>query len=173
MKLDENMLQFNHQNTLWCIEKCCIFIGWPAGYISLCIGLEPLIYITWFKWFKWYSPASTSSSIGFLSYYGLPGYFLVLIGKISMFFLEKLRIELKCHHSNATDVDIFTVFYYTKTTSDTKQTFRNVITVVFHLWIVQLNLPMWSPLLSRSPFFLFCHRKFHMNWTSVKRSPVL
>ena len=25
----------------------------------------------------------------------------------------------------------------------------------------------------RSPFFLSCHRKFHMNWTSFKRSPVL
>jgi hypothetical protein len=25
----------------------------------------------------------------------------------------------------------------------------------------------------RSPFFLSCHRQFHMNWTSFKRSPVL
>jgi hypothetical protein len=43
---------------------------------------------------------------------------------------------------------------------------------------IQLNLPMWSPLLSshlylKVNFFLSCHRKFHVNWTSFKRSPVL
>ena len=43
---------------------------------------------------------------------------------------------------------------------------------------IQSNLPMWSPLLSshlywKVTFLLSCHRKFHMNWTSFKRSPVL
>ena len=43
---------------------------------------------------------------------------------------------------------------------------------------LQSNLPMRSPLLSSHlyenvTFFLSCHRKDHMNWTSFKRSPVL
>ena len=45
------------------------------------------------------------------------------------------------------------------------------------LWglIIQLNLPTsikQSPVL-KVTFFLSCHRNFHMNWTSFKRSSVL
>ena len=54
---------------------------------------------------KRHSPAS--SSIDVLSYYSLPSHFLVLGGKINMFFLGKLRMELKCHRYDVTDVDIF------------------------------------------------------------------
>jgi hypothetical protein len=44
--------------------------------------------------------------------------------------------------------------------------------------VVQSSLPMRSPLLSshlylKVTFFLSCHGKVHMNWTSFKRSPVL
>ena len=43
---------------------------------------------------------------------------------------------------------------------------------------IHKNLLMWSPLLSshlylKVTFFLYCHRKLNMNWTSFKRSPVL
>ena len=47
----------------------------------------------------------------------------MLVGKINMFFSEKLRMELKCHRSDVTDVDVFNVFYHTKTTSDTETGF--------------------------------------------------
>jgi hypothetical protein len=43
-----------------------------------------------------------SSSICFLSYYSYQGYFLVLVGKIKRFLLEKLRMELKYHHYDVT-----------------------------------------------------------------------
>jgi hypothetical protein len=38
---------------------------------------------------------------------------------------------------------------------------------------IQFNLSMWSPLLNsclhwKITFFLFCNRKFHINWTSFK-----
>ena len=43
---------------------------------------------------------------------------------------------------------------------------------------IHKNLLMWSPLLSshlylKVTFFLYCHRKLNMNWTSFKRSHVL
>jgi hypothetical protein len=37
---------------------------------------------------------------------------------------------------------------------------------------IQSNMPTQSPVL-KSHFFLSCHRKFHMNLTFLKRSPVL
>jgi hypothetical protein len=54
-----------------------------------------------------------------VSYYGLPRSFLVLIREINMFFLEKLRLRLEYDRYDVTDVDVFIVFYHTKTTSDT------------------------------------------------------
>ena len=57
-------------------------------------------------------------SIGFLYHItAYEGHFIVLVGKINMFSSEKLRMELKCHRSDVTDVDVFNVFYHTKTTS--------------------------------------------------------
>ena len=48
---------------------------------------------------------------------------LLLGGKINMFFLGKLRMELKCHRFDVTDVDIFYVFYRAKMTSNTEAYF--------------------------------------------------
>ena len=78
-----------------------------------------------------HSPAS--SSIFFISYYGLPRSFIVSVREINMFFLEKLRMELKYHHYDVTDVEVFIVFYHTKTTTDTKtqqRIFHNVKTAL-------------------------------------------
>ena len=49
---------------------------------------------------------------------------------------------------------------------------------VFEFSKIQSNLPKWSPLLSshlhlKVIFFLSCHRKFHINWTSFRRLLVL
>jgi hypothetical protein len=44
-------------------------------------------------------------------------------GKINMFFLGKLRMELKCHRFDVTDVDIFYIFYRAKMTSNTEAYF--------------------------------------------------
>jgi hypothetical protein len=37
--------------------------------------------------------------------------------------VEKLRMELKCHYYDVTDVDVFNVFYHKKTMSDTETGF--------------------------------------------------
>jgi len=58
-----------------------------------------------------------------LSYYCLPRSFLVLVGKINMFFLEKLRMEMKCHHYDVTDVDVLNLFSHTKMRSDMETDF--------------------------------------------------
>lgn len=44
---------------------------------------------------------------------------LVQVGKIDMFFLENLRMELKCHCYDIMNIYVLNIFYYTKTTSDT------------------------------------------------------
>jgi hypothetical protein len=78
-------------------------------------------YITWFKWLKISSPANPS--IGFLFCYGfikLPSHFLVLVGKIKCSFWKKLRMELKCRRYDVTDGDVYSIFYLTKTMSDTE-----------------------------------------------------
>lgn len=43
-----------------------------------------------------------------------------------MFFLEKLGMEMKCYRYDITDTDVFSVFYHTKTTSDTEPDSRIV-----------------------------------------------
>jgi hypothetical protein len=46
--------------------------------------------------------------------------------------------------------------------------------VTTYLWSVDLNYQFLSIMIHTLlvTFFLSCHRKFHMNWTSFKRSPV-
>jgi hypothetical protein len=51
------------------------------------------------------------------------GHFLVLVGKINMFFLEKLRMEMKCHHYDVMEVDFLNLFSHTKTRSDMETDF--------------------------------------------------
>ena len=47
------------------------------------------------------------------------GHFFVLVGKLSMFFHEKHRTELKWHHSDVSNVDVLTYSTYeTYTESD-------------------------------------------------------
>ena len=48
---------------------------------------------------------------------------LVQVSKINMFFLENLRMELKCHCYDVTYVVMFIVFHHTKTMSDTERNF--------------------------------------------------
>jgi hypothetical protein len=50
-----------------------------------------------------------------ISYYSLPDHFFVMTGKIDMLVQEKFRIELKYHRFDVSDVDVFNVFYNTKT----------------------------------------------------------
>ena len=59
----------------------------------------------------------------FLIYYDLPSPFLVQVGKINMFCMEKTRMELKCDRYDVTDTDVLNVFYNTKTICNTETDF--------------------------------------------------
>jgi hypothetical protein len=89
-----------------------------------------------------------SSSISILPYYGLSDNFIVLIGKISMFFLKKSRMELKCKCYDVTDVEVLNVFYHTKSSSDTETDFlrHRIIQVLDRIYNVTFrDANLYSP----------------------------
>lgn len=91
---------------------------------------------------------SASSSISILPYYGLSDNFIVLIGKISMFFLKKSRMELKCKCYDVMDVEVLNVFYHTKSTSDTETDFlrHRIIQVLDRIYNVTFrDANLYSP----------------------------
>jgi hypothetical protein len=47
-----------------------------------------------------------------LSYYGLKGHFIMLLGKCSS--IKKFKMELKCPRYDVTVVFVYNVFYHTK-----------------------------------------------------------
>lgn len=69
-----------------------------------------------------------------MSYYVLPGHFLVPVGKINMlFFSGTLRMELKCYCYDVTNVDICYVFYCAKMT---EAYFKKLKTVHHNLIVI-------------------------------------
>ena len=56
------------------------------------------------------------------------GHFVELVAKINVFMEEKLRMELKCHRFDVTEVDVFSLFYHQKK-MDVR--YRNRLSVMF------------------------------------------
>ena len=75
------------------VYRTMLYFHWTPGLIYRAMYMAGTVDM--YHVIKGLKPPA-SSSISMLPYYGLSGNFIVLIGKISMFFLKKSRMELKC-----------------------------------------------------------------------------
>jgi hypothetical protein len=100
------------------VDRCLSFCNFSFGHCVVCSSIYGFWLPIWYLQArltaeKCHSPASCL--IGFLSYYSLPGHFLVMI--------------------HVSEVDVFSVLCHTKNALKRQRTFRNIKKLHDNVWI--------------------------------------